>query len=883
MPNDKSSRRFQHYEILARPDGSPWELRRDPIGITYKARDINLGIIVALKVIDAHLSGRSEVRHRFLTEARAAAQILHPNVARVFHFGTVNNQSSASREQGSGDCFYAREFVEGESLEERVKRAGRLQVECALEITRQVAKAIVSSERRGLSHGQLQPANVILVNFREPGASDHGNHPWVKIIEYGLAGLQTEKPERGAHEEAHDGEAPFRRRSDIYSLGRCVWFALAGESFAGDLPRATCLSRLIEYGVPAKISVLLAWILAGDDVRSPTPGIELIEEIEEFQRHNRRERARDVPAQRWTIAAMLAVLAVLVAIYLAKRPPEGTEKSIAVLPFRNLSHDPANAFFAEGVQDDILSRLIKIHDLRVVSRLGAAQYPADKPRDLRRIGHALGVRHLLEGSLRREGDRVRLHVSLVDSRDSHEIWSEGYDRTLADAINLQGELAADIADALDATLSPHEKVDIRAQSTTNTDAYVLYLRGRNLERSPIFQIADYEAAQALYDQAVTIDPQFALAHARLSSTLGLLYRFRGPNTRLAERAHGEAEKALRLQPQLGEAHLAKALCYYRIERDFSRALPELEIANHLLPNDTEAESIIAYIKRRQGCWRAARGALQHASVSDPINRTYQEELTGTAMLTRDWKSASQYIDRAINISPTIEPLRIERALIHFWRSGDLAPLQDIFSKPSSYGDSEGNFTWARWDAAMMMRNFDEAQSALDEYPFETLPAVLSGPIPKSYLRACVFLARGEASQAWKMFEMARPSMEAETRAHPDDSLRHARLGLLYAYMNRSADAVLEGRKAAQLTPISRDALDGHQRECNLALIYARIGENDRAISMVGRLLRQPGCVCPLNEATLAFWDLRVRWQWDPLRNDARFQQILAGPEPATIY
>jgi TolB-like protein len=860
-----------------RRDGSPWELRRDRIGITYKARDINLGIIVALKVIDAELSERSEVRQRFLTEVRAAAQLLHPNVARVFHFGTINNGSNASRGEGSGDCFYAREFVEGESLEERVKRAGRLRVDCALEIARQAATAIVSAERRGLSHGQLEPSNLILVNSREPDAGDRENRPWVKIIEFGLAEFQA------THNEERNNEAPVRRRSDMYSLGRCIWFALTGESFAGGLPSSTCLSRLIECRVPTKVSELLAWILAGDEAQSQTPAVELIEEIEEFQHHIRCGRVRNVRTRRRTIAATLIVLVLFLVIYLAKRPPDGTEKSIAVLPFRNLSADPANAFFAEGVQDDIVSRLIKIRDLKVVSRLGAAQYPADKPRDLRSIGHALGVRHFLEGSLRREGDRVRLHVSLVDCRDSHEIWSEGYDRTLAAAINLQGELAADIADALDATLSPHEKTEVRAQSTTNPDAYVLYLRGRNLEHSPIVQISDYEAAQALYDQAVTIDPQFALAHARLASTLGLLYRFRGPNPRLAERAHSESEKALRLQPQLGEAHLAKALCYYRIERDFSRALPELEIANHLLPNDTEAESIIAYIKRRQGRWRAARSVLQHASVSDPTNRTYQEELAGTAMLTRDWKSALKCIDRAISLSPAIQPLRIECALIRFWQNGDLAPLHHIFSESSSYGDPEGNFTWARWDAAMMMRNFDEAQSALDDYPFETLPSVLSGPIPKSYLRACVFLARGETRQAWKMFEVARPSMEAETRAHPRDSLGHARLGLLYAYMSRNDDAVREGWTAVQLMPISQDALDGHQRECNLALIYARVGETDRAISMVVGLLRQPGCVCPLNEATLALWDLRVRWQWDPLRSDARFQQIVAGPEPTTIY
>ena len=247
-----------------------------------------------------------------------------------------------------------------------------------------------------------------------------------------------------------------------------------------------------------------------------------------------------------------------------------------MLPFRNLSNDPVNAFFVEGVQDDILSRLVKIRDLKVINHVGASRFPADAPRDLRAIGRTLGVRHLLAGSLRRAGDRVLLHVSLIDTRDGHEVWSEGYDRKLEDAINLQGELASKIADALDAKLSPRERGDVRASSTRNPDAYVLYLRGRTLESSLTIQISNYEAAQALYAQAVALDQDFALAHARLASTLSLLYRFRGPSEELKNRAYYEAREALRLQPELGEGHLAKALYDYRIGRDFDHALPEME-------------------------------------------------------------------------------------------------------------------------------------------------------------------------------------------------------------------------------------------------------------------------------------------------------------------
>ncbi len=628
--------------------------------------------------------------------------------------------------------------------------------------------------------------------------------------------------------------------------------------------------------------MLLARILAGDDGQSHAPGIELIEEIEEFQRHNRQTRAWDV-CVRWTIAATLTLLALLLVIYLAKRPSEGTEKSIAVLPFRNLSHDSANAFFAEGVQDDIVSRLIKIRDLKVVSRLGAAQYAADKPRDLRDIGHALGVRHLLEGSLRREGDRVRLHVSLVDSRDSHEVWSEGYDRTLADAINLQGELAADIADALDATLSPNEKVEVRAQTTYSADAYILYLQGRELESNPAFAISAYEGAEALYRHAVNLDRHFALAHARLSITLGLLYRFRGSSEELRASAREEAKKALELNSHLGEAHLALGLYYYRVERDYPRALPELEMARKLLPSDTEAEVTIAYVHRRQGRWRDARREQEAVRLRDPVYHEFERELDATACLLRDWPSATTHAARAVMLAPKMGLLQGEQALVPFWWKGDLNPLRTFSDGVKGYGDPEGMAAWTRWDTAMLYRDFVGAQRAVDEFPLQTLPSVWGAPVPKSYLEGCIFLAQGKAFKATEMFEVARPAMEAELISHPADSLRHARLGLLYAYLSRKNDAIREANRAAELAPIAKDAIDCHQRLCNLALVYGRVGEATRAISLIQTLLREPGCVSPLNEASLSLWDLRVRWQWDPLRSDARFRQILAGPEPTTVY
>ena len=226
--------------------------------------------------------------------------------------------------------------------------------------------------------------------------------------------------------------------------------------------------------------------------------------------------------------------------------------------------------------------------------------------DLPAIGRLLGVRHVLEGDFDRTADRIILQVELVDTRDGHQLWAKKYDRAIADLVDLQGELASAIADALDATLSPQEKIDVQAESTGNPDALVLYLRGRQFDNTPGFAISDNEAAQALYSQAIALDPGFALAHARRGAALAFLYRFRGPDENLKRLAHAEIAEALRLRPDLGEAHLAKGLCLYRIDRNFDAALRELEIAHRLLPNDTEGQSMIAYIHRRRGEWRHRR-------------------------------------------------------------------------------------------------------------------------------------------------------------------------------------------------------------------------------------------------------------------------------------
>ncbi|MEO6873103.1 MAG: protein kinase [Chthoniobacterales bacterium] len=908
-PADLGTRAFQHYRILPKDDGSVWELGRGAMGVTYKAVDVNLQIPVALKVLNGRFSALPDAYDRFLREAQAAAQLRHPNVASVFHFGVVNllpnldradSDPGAEEETPRGDCFYAMEFVDGETLETRLRRSGPLAPLLAVEVGLQVARALAAAEKRGLVHRDLKPANIMLLAEERAAAGDDGptdsGEAWVKVIDFGLAqatstaGSANEAAARflGTPEFASPEQLEGRGldiRSDIYSLGATLWYALTGATPG----RSPSPAEPRAHDIPPPLLRLLESMLAANPDDRPASGAVLGEALASCQRQMTGNGAEPSArlfstARKWALLAAAVLIAALVGLGFYFLPPRSSidDKSIAILPFKNFSSDPENAFFAEGIEDDIRSSLVKIRELKVIGRRSVAQLDPNAPRDLRAIGESLGVRSVLEGSLRRTGDHILLAVELIDTQTERVVWAERYDRTLADAVNLQSELAGEVVDALDATLSPQEQRELRRKSTGNPDAYVLYLRARKLEDTSAASIADFEAAANLYTQALALDPGFALAHARLASRLALLYRFRGPSEELKKRAYAEARAALRLEPNLGEAHLANGQCYYHIERDFRRALPELETAQRLLPNDPEPESYIAYLHRREGKWREARAALQHVVTRDPRNLTYAEELYATAALLRDWPAASKDADRIVDIAPELPQVHVERGYVDVWQSGSLSRIVKFYSGYKPYGDPEGDIFWGRWDVAMLQRDFAQAQAAVDTFPFATLSSFLSAPVPKSYFRGCIFLAQGEKGKARPFFEAARPQMEAEALAHPENAIRHSRLGLLYAYMGKNAEAIREGERAVQLQPMSADAYDGPERLCTLALIHAWIGDNDTAISMIKSLLQKPGCVS-FFEASMSLQELRLRWQWDPLRSDPRFQKILAGPEPKTIY
>src|SRR5437667_711673 len=306
----------------------------------------------------------------------------------------------------------------------------------------------------------------------------------------------------------------------------------------------------------------------------------------------------------------------------AKMPGGGAaeailKKSIAVLPFANMSEAKENAFFADGIQDDILTSLAKIDGLRVISRTSVMGYRSDVARNLRDIGKALGVANVLEGSVRREGNRVVVNVQLIDALHDRHLWANRYDRTIADSLGLQGELATEIAEALRVRLSPEEKARVETKPTQNADAYMFYLRANQIERNPDTLLEDYKTAEQLYMQAIALDPNFALAHARLASTRAEIFHFYEPLDSWKEKARAEAEIALRLQPNLAEAHFALGQCFYWIDGEYDRALEQFDIASHLSPNNSDIPRLIAAIERRQGKWQESLKAYAKVQKLDP--------------------------------------------------------------------------------------------------------------------------------------------------------------------------------------------------------------------------------------------------------------------------
>jgi serine/threonine-protein kinase len=553
------------------------------------------------------------------------------------------------------------------------------------------------------------------------------------------------------------------------------------------------------------------------------------------------------------------------------------EKSIAVLPFQNFSPEKDNAFFAQGIQDEIITTLSRISGLRVISRTSTARYNS-APENLPEIARQLRVSHVLEGSVQKAGDLVHINVQLIRADDDAHLWAQSYDRQLTDIFGVEAEVAKMIADSLQATLSPKEKTSVETKPTTNPDAYVFYLRANQISKNPDTLLEDYKTAEQLYTQAIQLDPNFALAHARLASVCAEVFRYYEPTESWRKKARTEAEAALRLQPNLAEGHFALGQYIYWMDQDYDKALEQFEIASRLSPSNADTRRLIAAIERRQGKWQAALDSYEQVAKLDPQNPSTARELLYTNSSMRRWPEAAHWAQQMRVLAPTSLVAKIQSGYVNFQWKGDTSLLKSMLDEIPAGVDPDGSVTAARWDFAMLQRDYSSAKKILETSSANETSYSIAGLTPKIFLEGCTYLAQGDNANAQKAFEKARPAFEAAVKEAPESAERHASLGWLYALIGRKNDAIAEGRRAVELKPESKDAVDGSLLSGYLALIYAGVGENDLAISLIERLLKTPG---PVDSADYAVTvsDLKYRWEWDPIREDPRFKQLIAETSP----
>src|SRR5438067_640861 len=521
---------------IERCDGSLWELGRGAMGVTYRAVDTSLRRAVALKLIDSEWVKRgAEARERFMREARTAASLRHPNIATVYHFGI--------REE-NGQCFCAMELVEGETLEMRVRRTGPLDALTTIDIALQVSSALATAEKQGLVHRDLKPANLIFVSAA-PDANDSSSgkaekaDTVVKVIDFGVAKALVEKPDAMAL--THGGfvgtpafaspeqftDARVEVRSDIYSLGATLWYLLTGhrpfegatieQIRASQHSRALPIEQLKTARVPSRLISLLVSMLAPEP--TARPGVRALT--------SKLQECREQFLDRWKTPRHLALAAAVIALAGAvafpvfrrsqEMPANVPAKSIAVLPFKNLNADQSNPHFAEGIQDQILTKLASVADLKVISRISTEKY-GSKPRDLRSVSKELGVATVLQGTVQKDGERVRVNVELIDARSDRRIWTKNYDSDLRDVFAIQSEISQEIGNALRAKLSANEAVVLAAAATRDPEAYDLFLRGEYEQRrgESLVTAEPLDRAADFYRRALSLDPSFALAAARLA-------------------------------------------------------------------------------------------------------------------------------------------------------------------------------------------------------------------------------------------------------------------------------------------------------------------------------------------------------------------------------
>jgi serine/threonine protein kinase/Flp pilus assembly protein TadD len=880
---------FGDYELLE-------EIGRGSQGVVYRARQKSLNRIVALKVIAlGHWATEPHVK-RFRREAEAAARLNHPGIVPIYEVG-----------ERDGACYFSMGLVEGGQLDAMLEREP-MSIRSAVELLIRVARTVQYAHEHGILHRDIKPGNILLDAKGEPHLTDFGLARLVEAESTVTGTLEVlGTPSYMAPEQAAGETTKVSKATDVYGLGAVLYQLLTRQPpFAGGTTYDTIKllletepkqPRQLNPKVDRELSTICLKCLEKDPQRRYSSAVALAEDLEHWLKHEPvqarrtgiftrgRKWARRNPSTAVLVTLLIALAIGVGATVWNRVSAVPMPKSIAVLPFENLSHDPDNAYFADGIQEEILTRLAKIADLKVISRTSTQHYQS-KPRNLSEIAKQLGVANVLEGSVQKAADQVRVNVQLINAQTGSHLWADSYDRKLTDILGVESEVAKGIAESLETKLTGREEQALAVKPTNNPEAYDAYLRGLAFDArisSPMYSSDLARKAAGFYERAVQLDANFAIAWAWLSRTNAWLYFGNGLDTTSTRREAAEhaLENAQRLEPNSPDTLLALGYYQYWVLRDYGSAKTTFGRITRMLPSNSEARGALGYVTRREGHWDQSIAYLEQALALDPRNVQLLMNSAETYGAVRQFPAALKLYDRVLDITPDDPNVMALKAQNY----QDLGNLQEAARFLSEINEQSTNYFafGIKITQVQLERNYSEAarllQARLTQFHFTSQSEKANEQV---WLALTQWLA-GDTANARVTAEAARNVLEPlyrdESRAPRARADLAAYLSNAYALMGDKDSALKLAERAIMLLPSAKDAMNGPNYNENLARIEAMFGENSRAISILTLLLTTPynGGRGPGLRLTPAV--LRLDPIWDPLRADPAFQKLCEEKQP----
>ena len=855
------------------------EIGRGGQGVVYRARQKSLNRTVAVKVIGlGHWATQVHLK-RFRREAEAAASLDHSGIVPIYEVG-----------ERDGSCYFSMKFIEGGQLDQVVRREP-MPVRCAVQLIAKVARTVHYAHEHRILHRDIKPGNILLDAKGEPHLTDFG---LARLIETESTVTRTMDvvgtPSYMAPEQAVGNNEAVGNATDIYGIGAVLYQLLTGHPpFAGGTTYETIKllldteprqPRLLNPKIDRDLSTICLKCLEKDPKRRYSSALALAEDLERWLKHEPIQARRTGPftrARKWVrrnpISALLAaslVVSVATAGWLilknelVRRP---LTTGIAVLPFENLSDDKEHAFFADGVQDDILTKLAKIADLKVISRTSVMQYRGQQ--NVREIGDALRVSHVLEGSVRRDGTKIHLNAQLIDTRTDVHVWAEQYDRDLSEMFAMQSEIAQKVADQLHAKMSVSEKLAIESKPTANLTAFDLYSRANNLvlrSNNSLTEKADLLLAVDLLNQAVARDPSFFDAYCQLAFIHDWLYFDNLDHTsgRLAL-AEAAIQAAARLNPNRGETHLARAQNLYWGYFDYDGALAELNVARQTLPNDARVFALTGAIQRRQGHWGESTRNFERAFDLNPRDRELVNNGGTNYWWLRRYAKERSALNRLLALEPSNVQAKVDLAYVDYAEKADIRPLHQMIDSIRATNPGALPYWPNCWlGCALVERNVAAAENGLVAIGQNPISLGDSVEFNRPFIEGILARMTNDGAGAQAAFTAARAEQEKVVQTQPNFAQGLVFLGLIDAGLGRKEEALREGRRAVEL--VKKDALEAVVLAKYLAMIAAWVGDKDFALDQLASIIRRP--------SDLSYGELKLLPFWDPLRGDPRFEKIL---------